>query len=153
LFLFTEVFAIINAIEEAMPSLVFTLFFTGIAGISQLPGLLIARWRWKTRSPVAIPMELEAYVIAMTGCGAYAVYAFDGRADSLNSSAHLHAIAFPLAHAVLAVVVYIACAIVSGTISAFTNPPTWHWPNPAFHLTAAASGKIKVHSLTSRRSR
>lgn len=122
LFLLTEVFALINAIEEAMPSEVFTLFFTAIAGITQLPGLFIARSRWKTRTTATIPMEVGAYVIALTGCGVYAVYAFDGKADSLNTSGHLHVIAFPMAHGMLTVLVYIMCGVVSRIIDVFTTP-------------------------------
>jgi hypothetical protein len=116
--LLTEVFATINTIEEDYPLDEGT-FLILIAGVSQLPGLLIALWRWKKNSVAAIPMLFGAYIIALTGAAAYAAYAFDGQADSINSAAHLHVIAFPVLHCIFAVVVYLACGIVSGVLSLF----------------------------------
>jgi len=116
--LLTEVFATINAIEEDYPLLAWgTIFVILIGGVSQLPGLLIALWRWKRKSAAAIPMLFGAYMIALTGCGVYSLYAFDGKADSLNSAAHMHVVFFPILHCILAVGIYVICGIVSAVFS------------------------------------
>ncbi|MFT5524289.1 MAG: hypothetical protein ACI9G1_004563 [Pirellulaceae bacterium] len=90
-----------------------------IASISQLPGLLIAYWRWKKNSVAALPMLFGAYAVASTGTVIYGVYAFDGQADSINSAAHMHVIAFPILHCLLATAIYLPCGIISAVLSRF----------------------------------
>ena len=121
--LLTEVFATINTIDEAYgfgrAEIVFTIL---IAGISQLPGLFIAFWRWKRNSVAAIPFLWGAYIIALTGSAVYAKYAFDGTADLMKASGHMHFIGVPILHCVFAVVIYAACAIVSLVLTLLWKP-------------------------------
>ncbi len=128
--LLTEAFALINALDEELPSWTFTLLVIAIAGVSQLPGLLIAYWRWKTRSVAAVPLLVGAYGIAVTGGMAYAAYALNGKADSLNSAAQMHVIAFPVLHCILAVLIYAACGAVSAVCCVFAKFKRRGEPSP-----------------------
>jgi len=113
--LLTELFATINTIQEGHRLLVSEGgFLILIAGASQLPGLLIGVWRWRRNSRAVVPMLIGAYTIALTGAGVYALTAFQtAPADSMNSAAHMHVIAIPIMHCMLAVVVYGVCGIAS----------------------------------------
>lgn len=118
--LLTLVFATINTIEEEHSLIDGGAFLILFAGVSQLPGIFIALWRWKRNSVSAFPMLYGAYLIALTGSAVYAVYAFNGGpADSINSASHLHVIFFPVLHCIFAVMVYLACGIVSAALSVF----------------------------------
>ncbi len=112
--LWTLACATLNTVEEGYP----LLSFVGsglilLAGLSQVPGILIAVWHWKTRAGAAVPLLCGAWIIAFTGAAVYAKYASDGRADSLNSAAHLHVIAFPVFHGLFALLVYLLCGLVA----------------------------------------
>ena len=121
--LLTEVFATINTIDEAYGfRKADTIFIILIAGVSQLPGLFIAFWRWKKNSVAAIPLLFGAYIIALTGSAVYAKYAFDGTADLMKASGHMHFIGVPILHCVFAVVIYVACGIVSMALTLLWNP-------------------------------
>lgn len=137
--LLTLVFATINTIEEEHPLAEGGAILILIACVSQLPGLLVALWRWKRNSVSAIPMLFGAYLIALTGSAVYAVYAFNGGpADSLNSAAHMHVIFFPVLHCIFAAVVYLACGILSAVLSVFLSykqrDEQSHAPEPAAAL-------------------
>ena len=92
-------------------------FLILIAGASQVPGLLIGMWRWKSGSITVTPMLIGAYLVAFTGVGVYAFAASQTEpSDSVNSAAHMHLILFPLMHCVLAVLLYLICGLASGLI-------------------------------------
>lgn len=114
LLLLTFLFALKNSLEEGFP------FYTkemamvvGLAGLSQLPGILIALWRWKKEPRATMPLLLVAYFVAFTGWLAYFNFAFNGQADSINSAAHMHVFAFPILHCVIAVVLYAIAAVIA----------------------------------------
>lgn len=106
----TLAFALVNAIEEELGALRFTAMVTLLAGISQLPGIAIATLRGSNgswgKSSTSTALLTCAYVIAATGLAVYAVYAFDGKADSMNSAAHLHIFVFPIMHCIFGIAVY-----------------------------------------------
>ncbi len=111
--LFTAIFATKNTLEEGHEIAGGGLLLIAIACVSQLPGLAIGLWRWKTRSGASLCVLAGAYAIAITGLLVFTLYAFDGKADSLNSAAHMHVIMFPILHCVFAFLVY----GVTGTIA------------------------------------
>lgn len=121
--LLTELFAAINTMQEGYPLAKGGLFLITIAGLSQLPGIAIAFWRWKWQSRFAIPLLWGAYAIAFTGTGIYATYAMSIEpADSMNSAAHMHVIAFPVLHCMLALLVYLICGIFAGGMRMLRKP-------------------------------
>lgn len=112
--LFTLLLALLNTLQEGYPLIGGGgWFLTLIAGISQLPGLAFAIWRWKTRSVAALPFLYGAFVVATTGMLAYVSYVAGGKADDIHTAAHLHVIAFPVLHSVFAGLVYLVCSVVS----------------------------------------
>jgi len=115
IFLVTLVFAAVNAIEES-PQLNFVLLATVGAVASQIPGLILGWYRCRSSFWYARLMLIPAYCVAITGVLVYAIYAFNGRADSLNSAAHMHVIFFPVMHCILAAVGYLVFAVTLGLI-------------------------------------
>lgn len=112
--LLTELFAAKNSVDEGYALLTWSgMVVIIIAGLSQMPGVLIAVRYRNSQSVAILPLLVGSYVIAVTGWGVYAKYAFDGRADSINSAAHLHVVVFPVLHCVFALVVYVTCGLVS----------------------------------------
>ncbi|MFK7821636.1 MAG: hypothetical protein AB8G99_23185 [Planctomycetaceae bacterium] len=108
----TLVFAMKNALEEGFPWVSKeTAFVVLFAGASQLPGLFVGYLRWKKTSRAIIPMLIVAYFVALTGLLTYMKFAFDGRADSINSAAHMHVFAFPIMHCILAACLYVVFGI------------------------------------------
>ena len=105
-FLATLLFALVNSVGEQLPTLSFTLGATIAAVISQLPGIIVGFLSSRGISKVTAALLIPAYFIAATGLLAYLVYAFNGKADSLNSAAHMHVIMFPILHCVVAGVAY-----------------------------------------------
>ncbi len=121
LFSLTVVLALINVHQEATGGEAggLSLFFidcmiAGFSGLSQMPGLFIAGWRWKGSSNSLLPMLWAAYIIAFTGVGAFTVFALQsGPSDSVNSAAHMHIFFFPAIHLVLTSLLYLIALLVS----------------------------------------
>ena len=117
IFLFTLILALINSIGEQLPSISFALVVTLASVISQLPGIIVGFFSTRRNARTTIVFLFPAYFIAATGMLAYLAYAFNGKADSLNSAAHMHVIMFPMLHCFIAVVSYILAAVAVGVIS------------------------------------
>jgi hypothetical protein len=113
-FAFTILFAAKNAVEEQLGSTSFVCKVVLAAVISQIPGMLIALTRTRTSGFWVRGLLVPAYMIAVTGVCAYAVYAFNGKADSLNSAAHMHVIFFPVMHCVFGVLAYLLTTVCMG---------------------------------------
>lgn len=111
----TVLFAIVNSIQEELPSMGFAIFVTLLAGLSQFPGILVAYVRWRRQSNTTAPFLFAAYAVATTGTLAYGYHAFNGKADSLNTAAHMHVIMFSILHCVLAMILYLVAGIMAGT--------------------------------------
>lgn len=107
----TLLFATINAIEESLPTHLFTLKVVLAAGISQLPGIILAAAHWHRPSRLMAAFLRPAYIVATTGVLAYAAYALNGRADSFNSAAHMHVIMFPILHCIFAIFLYVSLGV------------------------------------------
>lgn len=104
----TLLFATFNAWQEEHQGRGLV-FLAGLSIVSQLPGLAVAQWfRLSSKSHVGV-MLVAAYFVAATGLLVFGVYAFNGKADSMNSAAHMHVVAFPVFHIALALFVY-CCA-------------------------------------------
>ena len=88
--------------------------------VSQIPGLMIAYVFYRRRSTSSRLFLFAAYFVALTGLAAYLNYATNGKADSLNSAAHMHIIMFPILHCFLAFIVYTA----TGLIAAIATIPS-----------------------------
>lgn len=112
----TLVLGTVNAIDEDLPPRLFLIATSGSV-VSQVPGLGIAYWRWKTGSIVPTVLLGVAYLVAVTGVLAYFNYATNGKADSLHSAAHLHIVLFPLTHCFLAVCAYAVLGLTAAAIS------------------------------------
>ena len=107
----TLIFALVNAIGEEYQSFQAILTATGIAALSQIPGLIVGSLSIRSRSSILKMLLVPAYLIAATGVMAYLFYAVNGKADSLESSAHMHVILFPVLHCVMAFLAYISSAV------------------------------------------
>lgn len=113
LYALTTLLATVNALDEKIGNPLFVLIVVAVAGVDQLPGIVIAFVaRWLPRF-VGIPLLLAAYAIALTGTLAYGLYAIDGKADSLNSAAHMHVILFPVLHTLGAATAYVVALLAS----------------------------------------
>jgi len=130
LFTSTVVMAIINLIQEAsgsgasqtVSSLVATCMIAGFSGLSQVPGLVIAGWRWKGSSNSLLPMLFAAYIIALTGVGAFTVFVSQTEpSDSMNSAAHMHIFFFPVIHLVLSTVLYFIASLFTMGLMAYSR--------------------------------
>lgn len=117
IFLLTLLFAFINSIGEQLPSISFALGATLASVISQLPGGIVGFFSTRGYSRTIVVFLFPAYFVATTGMLAYLAYAFNGKADSLNSAAHMHVVMFPMFHCFVAVVSYVLAAVVQGVIS------------------------------------
>ena len=117
MWLATGLFATINTVVEEYPLLEGGWFLVALALASQTPGLFIGLWGWRSSSRRAkvslLPLLIGAYVVAITGFLAYLGYAFDEKADSINSAAHMHVVAFPILHCIFAFLTYVVCGIIS----------------------------------------
>lgn len=116
-FLLTLIFALVNSVGEQLPSLSFTLGVTVAATISQVPGILVGFLSSRATSRTITAFLFPAYLVAATGMLAYLNYAFNGKADSLDSAAHMHVIMFPILHCTIAVVAYLLTALLVAVVS------------------------------------
>lgn len=113
-FLLTLLFAFINTWEEEIPMLSQGgILLVLLAGLSQIPGVLLAFMRYKNNSTAMLPPLVAAFLIAGSGVLAYCGYALNGKADSIDTAAHLHVVAFPIMHCVFAFAVYLLSGIAS----------------------------------------
>lgn len=120
----TVVLATTNVLQEdpnegagaGVSSFMMTSLFIGLfGGLSQVPGLFIAGWRWRSKSHSMLPMLGTAYVIAFTGVLGFAVFVSQTSAsDSMNSAAHMHIFFFPMLLCIFAAILYAVSLI--GTI-------------------------------------
>ena len=110
----TLVLASSNAIEEELPTRSFMFTVILAAGISHVPGMVLAIAIARCQKPSLriIVLLVPAYIVAVTGALAYLFYALNGKADSLNA-AHLHVIFFPVFHCFFAAVLYSIAGIVA----------------------------------------
>lgn len=108
--LVTLVFAAINAAEEELPSR-FAIQVTLAAGISQLPGLILAVAALFSSKSGLRWLLFPAYFVAVTGLSMYTIYAFNGKVDAQDSAAHMHVIMFPIMHCFIAGFAYTLVAI------------------------------------------
>lgn len=115
MFAATIVFAVANAMDEN-PEFNFVALATVAAVASQTPGLVLGWFCRGSSSWYARLMLIPAYCVAITGVLAYTVYAFNGRADSTHSAAHMHVIVFPVMHCILAALGYVVFAAALGLI-------------------------------------
>ncbi len=116
LFTLTVVMAMINLVQEdsgsgasvSVSAVFATLMIAGFSGLSQVPGLLIAGWRWKGSSNSVLPMLFAAYIIALTGVAFFALFVSQTEpSDSMNSAAHMHIFLFPAIHLLFSTVLYL----------------------------------------------
>lgn len=123
LLLLTEILATVNTMQEgagwrSSGGVLFIL----IAGISQLPGVLVGIWRWRSSSRSVLPMLFVAYLIAITGVAMYAIAASQTQpSDSMNNAVHMHVIFLPLLHCLFALVLYASALLASLAISLYTR--------------------------------
>ena len=113
-FAFTILFATKNAVEEQLGSASFVCKVVFAAVISQIPGVLIAFARSRSSTFGIRCLLVPAYIIAATGVWVYAIYAFNGKADSMDSAAHMHVVFFPIMHCVFGVLAYLATGLFIG---------------------------------------
>ena len=102
----TFILAAINGFEEELPIRFFALA-TCASVASQFPGLILALLQRRRATVSQAILLVGAYLVAITGTLAYAVYATNGKPDSLNSAAHMHVIAFPVFHFAMTTFVYL----------------------------------------------
>jgi len=112
----TLVFAWVNNIEEELPDTVF--FLETVAG-AITPGIIAAAIflvvsRFRRR--IDYIFGFVAYVISLFGMIVYAIYASNGKADSLNTAAHMHVIMFPMLLGFVTLVALVGASIISFTI-------------------------------------
>jgi hypothetical protein len=94
-----------NAIDEQNNTRL-TLIAISFSVVSQLPGIVFGYLRLARPTFRCRMMLVPAYFMALTGCAAYFGYAVNGKADSLNSAAHLHIVFFPMLHCFFGLLLY-----------------------------------------------
>jgi len=129
----TVVLGTINVFQEdsnegarpGVSSIIMTNLIIGLlGGLSQVPGLLIAGWRWKSETHSMLPMLVVAYVIGITGVLGFAVFVSQtSPSDSMNSAAHMHIFFFPMLHCIFAAILYAVSFI--GTIGMVLHARYW----------------------------
>ena len=112
----TVVLGTINVLQEdpnegarpGVSSITMTSLMIGfLSGLSQVPGLFIAGWRWRSKTHSMLPMLVVAYVIAFTGVLGFAGFVSQtSPSDSMNSAAHMHIFFFPMLHCIMAAILY-----------------------------------------------
>lgn len=119
-FFLTVVLAFINLVQEGAgyelgPAEIFAnLMISGFSGLSQLPGLAIAGWRWKGSPNLFLPLLVAAYLVALTAAGEFFNFVLQTEpSDSVNSAAHMHIFLFPILHLVLSTVVYVLASVLT----------------------------------------
>ena len=123
LLLLTEILATVNTMQEgagwrSSGGVLFIL----IAGISQIPGLGVGIWRWRSSSRSVLPMLIASYVIATTGAALYAFAVSRVEpSDSVNSAAHMHLVLLPFLHCLFAVALYASALLTSLGIVLYTR--------------------------------
>ncbi len=113
----TIFFATVNSLGEQLPTVSFTILASFASIISQLPGIALAIACYRHASGLVRVLLLPAFFVAVTGLLAYLAYAFNGKAESLDSAAHMHVIMFPILHCIIALIAYALFAIVFAFIS------------------------------------
>lgn len=115
LFSWTVLMAFINLVQEDsgsrgsqdLSSIFFCVMLAGFSGLSQVPGLGIAAWRWKGSANSVLPVLFASYIIAFTGAAAFTAFALQTEpSDSMNSAAHMHIFLVPVLHIALSIILY-----------------------------------------------
>ena len=101
----TFICAAFNSFEEKLPSAGF--YILTVFGAVATP--LVTIWvvylvRHKSTFTRKV-FVLVAYFVCTTSLLAYINYAFNGKADSLHSAAHMHVIIFPIFHCFVSIIV------------------------------------------------
>lgn len=119
LLVLTIILAFINLVQEDAGSEVtgagvfINMMLAGFSGLSQMPGLGVAIWRWKGSSNLLLPLLVAAYVIALTGLVPFVIFHQTEPSDSVNSAAHMHVILFPIVHSVFGAVIYTVALLIT----------------------------------------
>ncbi|WP_440904823.1 hypothetical protein ACMZOO_00910 [Catenovulum sp. SX2] len=109
--LITAALAAFNAYEEQLggvSTIGTAVIYALIAGtFSVFAYFIVQRWLPKFSKPYCI----TAYTSVFFGCIGFLYYASNGKADSLESAAHMHVIVFPMLHTMLAILLFIGATI------------------------------------------
>jgi len=105
--------AAFNSFEEQLPSAGF--YISTIFGAVAAP--LFAVWvvhlvRHKPIFTSGVFVSV-AYIVCVTALLAYTHYAFNGKADSLHSAAHMHVIAFPIFHGFVSIILMLTGLLIA----------------------------------------
>ena len=114
-------FAAFNSYEEQLPTWSFyisTVIGAIIAPALAVTSLLIAL---KLSNRINIPLLIVAYLSLTFGFLVYFKYAFNGKADNMETAAHMHVIAFPFLHSALTIIAIIIAVIISLVIRTWLN--------------------------------
>ena len=102
-----------NSTEEELPGFLF--FIETVVGaiasgvIATIVFALVSRYQRK----VNYVFGTTAYMTSIFGLVVYAIYATNGKADSLHSAAHMHVIAFPMLHGFLTIIALGVASVIS----------------------------------------
>ncbi|WP_440906391.1 hypothetical protein ACMZOO_18630 (plasmid) [Catenovulum sp. SX2] len=111
LILMTAVFAAFNGYEEQLGSvgnIGTAVIYALVAGSFSVVVHFIAH---KLLPKYSKPYCVTAYASALFGFIGFVYYASNGKADSLESAAHMHVIVFPILHTMLAILLFVAATI------------------------------------------
>jgi uncharacterized BrkB/YihY/UPF0761 family membrane protein len=137
----TLVFAWVNNTEEELPDTAF--FLETIAG-AIASGIIAVAVFWavsRFRKRIDYIFGFVAYMISLLGMIAYAIYASNGKADSLYYAAHMHVIVFPMLLGFVTLVALIGASIISFTIYLlFQHPKRTEQTDAANSRASGTSG-------------